>query len=866
MKMRRLFRLAFETFSWLLCFVGVAHAGPLFAGIASVFSFIAGGSFVGNLIGIAITTALKIGIGLLTRGKNSKQQSGIKTDIQTGGDNPLSFIVGAYATAGQLEYVNTYGNDGDTPNAFITFVVSLSDIPVSGFTNTIWVNGEKCTISGDVDPSGRGNGVTEFLKDGKYYMFVKFYDGTQTVADAHCRAKFGSDPDRPFTADMIGRGVAYAVVTCRFNRKFFTGIPQMRFEVNGVKLYNPAKDSTNGGSGLHRWNDPTTWEFSKNNAVVNYNITRGIYYDGTWIFGGQNLPALLLPSASWIAAINECDAAISLVAGGTEPQYTCGYEVNVDQQPLDIIEAFLDGCSGRMYEIGGYYKITAGAPAAAVYSFTDGDILATEDLTFDPFPGLEQTYNGAHASYPEPGEGWAAKDAPPYLVPDLEAADEGRRLLANLQFATTTSNTQVQRLLKAAVEANRKFRRHIIPLPPEAWLLEPGDVVSWSSTREGYTTKDFLISAITGKVGMVQIVSVQEIDAADYDWTPGTDEKPFSVGYVGNVNPPVQTFTGFAASPATLFDNDGTPRAPSIAVNYPGTMDDVQSVRIQVKIATAPDTDLTFDGTLPYGDPGTNDDPLTAIINATFVPKTDYKVRGKLVPYSGRETDWSDWLDVTTTDVAISDARNDLAHAQADLIAFYTQLSAELQATRDRLSQLALAVAQTGGRIAKDNYAAVKLGNAFAAASTELFASIDEIDGQLVAQAGAITDVQASVGLVSADGLFQLVVSAGAGDVVSRLTAQVRATTGDAWVDAGLIMEAGFTGGNPALPFSNYIIKASNFYVTDGTNTHQPMVYSGGVLKLNIADVNIVNAGLIQGPTSGLKIDIDNEFISISVP
>src|SRR5207249_1337618 len=125
--------------------------------------------------------------------------------------------------------------------------------------------------------------------------------------------------------------------------------------------------------------------------------------------------------------------------------------------------------------------------------------------------------------------------------------------------------------------------------------------------------------------------------------------------------------------------------------------------------------------------------------------------------------------------------------------------------------------------------------------STELFASIDTINGQLTAQAASITSVQASVTvaqsaadgaqstangaqstangaqstansansavtLISASGLFQLVVTAGVGDVVSRMTAQVRASIGSAWVDAGLIMEAGFTGGNPALPFSNYIV------------------------------------------------------------
>jgi hypothetical protein len=43
-------------------------------------------------------------------------------------------------------------------------------------------------------------------------------------------------------------------------------------------MLRPALDSTvAGGSGSHRWNDPSTWEWSDNPAVCRYNWVRGIY-------------------------------------------------------------------------------------------------------------------------------------------------------------------------------------------------------------------------------------------------------------------------------------------------------------------------------------------------------------------------------------------------------------------------------------------------------------------------------------------------------------------------------------------------------------------------------------------------------------
>ena len=138
--------------------------------------------------------------------------------------------------------------------------------------------------------------------------WVKYYDGTQTSADPYLLAQYGAYPNRPWTSDMIGRGLCYAIVTFRHNPEVWNGFPRVRFEMGGIPLYDIRKDSTAGGSGTHRWATPSTWEQTSNPMVMIYNIMRGITLTDGTVWGGRVAAADLTP-ASFMAAMNECDVA-----------------------------------------------------------------------------------------------------------------------------------------------------------------------------------------------------------------------------------------------------------------------------------------------------------------------------------------------------------------------------------------------------------------------------------------------------------------------------------------------------------------------------------------------------------------------------
>ena len=74
------------------------------------------------------------------------------------------------------------------------------------------------------------------------------------------------------------------------------------------------------------------------------------------------------------------------------PRWQAGFEVSVDDEPLDILAEIQKAACIQHAEIGGTWKIRVGPPGAPVWFHADGDLLSTEEAVFDPHPDLDSTY------------------------------------------------------------------------------------------------------------------------------------------------------------------------------------------------------------------------------------------------------------------------------------------------------------------------------------------------------------------------------------------------------------------------------------------------------------------------------------------
>ena len=635
-----------------LCAASPTMAGPfqvMFALVANGAGFWGAASATFGVVAAAIgRVVLSVGASLLAQ-KLSQQKAGnpgASLDVQMGEDLPMSFPLGRCAMGGRRKYAGTWGSS----NAYFVDVIEVSSLPVPGLAG-VWVDDVRAEW-GVVDPA---MGLRVDNAEGE--VWIKFHNGSQAAADPYLLEKFGSS-DRPWLPDMIGRGVAYAIVTSKFSDAR-RSLPSVIFEPLGIRLYDPRNDTSNGGTGAERWDNPASWTGSgdDNPAVQAYNVARGIYYGAEWVYGGQNLDAARLPVASWFAAANECDAAVDLGEGATEAAYRAGTEVAVDREPLALIEALQLAGNMRIAEVGGAFKALVGAPGSAVFAFTDGDVVITEGQNLAPFPALDATYNSLTARYPEPEEKWQSKDAPECQDAEALAADGGRYLVASVSYDAVPYAAQVQRLMRAQLRDYRRFRVHQLTLPPEAWALEPNDVVSWTSARNGYQDKKFLVAQVSARSSMCVSVVLREIDPADYDWSSDL-ALPVATGWVGPTPRPSLPLSGWSVASQTVSDQNGRARLPALRVSCGGDMPGVTHIRVQVRVKGQSLPFFDSDA-FPY------EAPYSWLIYGMLSGATVYQLRGIFVTALQAVPQWSSWLEVTTPAVPVTAADLDAAITEA---------------------------------------------------------------------------------------------------------------------------------------------------------------------------------------------------------
>ncbi|MCI5097533.1 MAG: hypothetical protein MRY77_14555, partial [Rhodobacteraceae bacterium] len=611
-------------------------AGSFAIGSAAFGGWAAGAAFASTALGgLAVNLLTTVSLSALQIALNKPRPSGGGITVSAtlrGEQNPETIILGRTATAGQA--ICPPMSHGPA-NYYLTHVVELCSAP--GATLDRLILGDEYVEIGETEHPDYGRPV---LGDYEHFVWIKYYDGSQTAADPMLLDKYGDDPDRPWTSDMVGEGLCYAILTFKHHSSILPQVPTYRFEMTGIPVYDIRKDSSAGGLGSQRWHDPATWEQSLNPIVNLWNIWRGIRLPGGEIWGGD-VSATALPSGNWISQMNKCDQLVALSEGDPEPRYRFGIEAALTEEPNAIAEELLKSASADIADMGGYWRVLVAEPDLPVYTFNDDDILVSSEQEYDPFPTIGETYNGVTASYPDPESLYEAKDAPGRYNADWEARDAFGRRTADLNLPAVPFGNQVQRLMQGWIDDERRFRRHVFSLPPDSAAVELLDTVGYTSARNGYDDKDFTVREITENLLTgIRKVSLREQDPADYLWS--TDlELPDPPAPIGTSRVAVLV-PGFDVQAVSIIGDDGAPRRPALRILWdPEVMAD--GVRWQIRLKDQP-SEIVTGASLDI-------EAGNATVSDTILAATTYQVQCRLV--SRQLSDWTAWIDVTTPDIRL---------------------------------------------------------------------------------------------------------------------------------------------------------------------------------------------------------------------
>ena len=638
-----------------------AIIGAIGAGIAAVGSFIGGLGAIGQM---ALSIGLNLAVAAISAAlapKPKEPPSGVDLELQLGEDVPRKVRVGRFGVAGHLAYANAFGPG----NQYLQQVFVVSDAPITAL-DKVWIDGELATLVNTGNPAGLQ------VTNGDYanLIWIKLVDGHQTTADAELVS--GSNPADRWTAAHVGHGTAYIVVTMSYDREKLANPPQFFFEGRGAALYDWRKDSTVGGTGLHRWNDQSTWEYSANPIVAAYNYYRGFEINGD-IFCGMEMLASDLPLSAWTMAANICDESVS---GRTRYVVAIGLDCTLEHG--DNIDALMKSCGGMIVDgVDGTWPIV-GTNQPTVATLTDADLIVGAPVRFQARRAMNELVNSVSGTYPNPENQWSPAGYERATDAATVAVDRRTRDVA-MNFETVPDGEQAAQLAAIYFSENRWEATGQIMVRPRWQVLEPGDWIVWQSKRYGtrtYMVTDMEIASLDGEGPRNTLLSLQERNGGIYDAVTVVPQ-PVPLGPATPVY--ATELLDFAVIGIAGVGSNGQVY-PAIRVSWTLPTDPtVSGAVIEYRVKAQPD--ISYDKAVSF-------DRTIVLLAEGVVSNTIYEVRHRLVTDPTRVTPWSAWFEVTTLDLPNPDLLVGLAEVKDDIEGRFRTLQKEVDDVRTKLTDV----------------------------------------------------------------------------------------------------------------------------------------------------------------------------------
>lgn len=466
-----------------------------------------------------------------------------------------NFIFGQRRVAGMIEDRLTSGEK----NRYVHFVVMLARHQVEAIDD-VWLDDVKIT-------NAQWNSTTGAVTGGKYAGKLSIWKHLGTDAQTADAQLVASCPD--YDSDYRGRGNAYLHIRCEFDEKIWdSGAPQAIYAlVKGQRVYDPRLDSTNGGSGSQRVNQPTTWTYSNNWAlcVASYLTGGSLVYDvdDADLMGhlGYGIESDLIDWPFVIAAANECDESLS---GGSAPptgeqvRYTCDGLASTGNQLDDNLDQIRSAGAGQVVPINGRYGVFAAAYEAPTVSLDEDDLAG--DIEYIPVAPRDQRYNAVRGTFFS-ALTWQDMEFMPREDSSYVTLDGGQQTFRDIELPFTTNEYRAQRLAEIALNQSRNVGTLKFPGSARAMKVNPWQTVNVSIAELGWVNKVFrCIERTVSEDGSSVELSLRAESSGSYadpataDYTQ-PDNLPSAVNPADELAPPTN-FTATGGPSSIVFQWD----------------------------------------------------------------------------------------------------------------------------------------------------------------------------------------------------------------------------------------------------------------------------------------------------------------------
>ena len=466
----------------------------------------------------------------------------------------IPIVYGTRKVGGSVVFLETSGTD----NKFLFMAIVLSEGEINDITS-IEINDNPVTWSGDIADNTQ---ITVASSD------ANFFDGSSLIT---CEPHFGSDTQTAssllsslssWTSNHRLRGLAYLAIKFEWNQDKFGSLPTVSAVVEGKKVYNPNLDSTvTGGSGSHRADTSSTWEYSDNPIYQLLDYLRNERF-------GMGIPNSYFDSnfADWQVAGDVCDTDITPYSGASTIDLIDSHTVvDTSKKAIDNVKDFIRGSRSYLNFSSGKYNILVEGSGSASITLTEDNIIGGINIQSK---SKNSRYNRVIVTFINPSKSYQSDTAqfPPVDETGLASADQhanmktedgGLLLEGRFDFSMLTSPYQAQEMAEIILRRSRSSLDVSLRADATALDLSIGDIVNITHATPSFSAKPFRVQGIT--INADHTVNLQCTEHQDAFYTFGTQQEVATIPNTTLPNPfVVQPPASVTLSDQLIQYNDGT--------------------------------------------------------------------------------------------------------------------------------------------------------------------------------------------------------------------------------------------------------------------------------------------------------------------
>jgi len=479
------------------------------------------GAILTAIITTIITTAISYIIAPKPKAPRFSSQDEAKGTLvnKDSNNNPIPVVYGKRQVGLTRVFVESSGTD----NQYLYVAGVLCEGGNAGITaiDEVYVDDKLVTFDGaltDGTVRGVSSSDTNFYKGGESLISIQGFFGLDNQS-----ASSLLDETTNWTSDHKLSGLAYVALRFKWNQDAFNGLPEVRVTVRGKKIYDPRLDSTKGGSGSHRQDDPTTWAYSANSSLVLLDYLRNSRY-------GKGLPndAFETNYDSFKTSANTCDTQVTPYSGAVSDinLFETNAVIDSEKKVLENVRELLVPMRAIFNYTQGKYKVIIEGTGSSQLLLTKDNVVSEVKLqgesksekynrVIGTFTNPEKDYQSDTVSYPPFNDsGLAVEDQHATMLSD----DNNTLLERSFDMLQVTSPYQAEEICENILKRSRNNLKAEVTVTSEALNLSIGDIVTATYDTAGFSAKPFRVMSLAINSDSTVTLGLEEHQDNFYTW------------------------------------------------------------------------------------------------------------------------------------------------------------------------------------------------------------------------------------------------------------------------------------------------------------------------------------------------------------